>query len=551
MSDVILIHPPATFDFRTRPFFPGPAGRTQPYTHQFTMLPVGLVSLANLLHSEGVGARVVNLGSLMIEDPTLDAERYIHDLEADVYGVSLHWIVHAHGALETARLLKEHHPDARIVMGGISVSEFWENVLDEHPYVDAIVVGPAEAAMIPLARGRPLAEVPGIAHRKDGRPVRNEPTNPLKDLDDLDYATLDLVEGRGFLEFAPDLGLKYWCIPTMRGCVYRCSTCGGSYEPFCRQFAVQRPILRSPERIVDDICRLADADINGVFLFHDVRMGGKKYWKRLAELIRKERPEVDRITMELFSPASREFLLAWSKLRRVGFTISPETADEDVRRAHGRRYSNAALEATLRTCESLHIYTGVYYTIGLGHQTRTTLAATWSLWERLMDLNRGDRVFVKPDFGVQLIIDPGSPAFLDQSTYGYTLTARTLEDHRTLLLDPSWKAWFGYRTDHFDTEDLAELALASERRLTIAYRNAGVFSEWEAEERLQRTEDEALLLVELDRIAERPEEEQDHLLHGLVDEVGGQDLSGVTDEWRRKMRMQRFGRRLARAMGFK
>jgi B12-binding domain/radical SAM domain protein len=515
------------------------------------MLPVGLVSLANLLHSEGIDARVVNLGSLMIEDPGLDAERYIHDLEADVYGISLHWIVHAHGALETARLLKKHHPDARIVMGGISASEFWENVLDEHPYVDAVVVGPAEAAMVQLARGRPLAKVPGIAHRKDGRLVRNESAKPPKDIDDLDYATLDLVEGRGFLDFDPEIGLKYWCIPTMRGCVYRCSTCGGSYEPFCRQFSVQRPLLRSPERIVDDLSRLADTDINGVFLFHDVRMGGKKYWKRLAELIRKERPELDRITMEIFSPASREFLLTWSKLQRVGFTISPETADEDVRRAQGRRYSNSALEATLRTCESLHIYTGVYYTVGLGRQTRTTLASTWSSWERLIGLNRGDRMYVKPDFGVQLIVDPGSPAFLDPSTYGYTLTAHTLEDHRTLLLDPSWKSWFGYRTDHFDSEDLAELALASERRMTIAYRNAGVFSEWDAEERLQRTEDESLLLVELDRIAERPEGDQDHLLHALVDEVGGHDLSGVTDAWRRRMRMGRFGRRLARAMGFK
>jgi hypothetical protein len=168
-----------------------------------------------------------------------------------------------------------------------------------------------------------------------------------------------------------------------------------------------------------------------------------------------------------------------------------------------------------------------------------------------MELNRGDSMFVKPDFGVQLIVDPGSPAFLDPSTYGYTLTARTLEDHRTLLLDPSWKAWFGYRTVHFDKEDLAELALASERRMTIAYRDAGVFSEWDAEERLQRTEDEALLLVELDRISESPEGEHDHLLHDLVDEVGGQDLSSVTDAWRRGMRMRRFGRNLARAMGFK
>ena len=41
--------------------------------------------------------------------------------------------------------------------------------------------------------------------------------------------------------------------------------------------------------------------------------------------------------------------------------------------------------------------------------------------------------------GCRRVLDPGSLAFDNPEQYGYTLRAKTLEEHRQRLVQPSWK----------------------------------------------------------------------------------------------------------------
>ena len=50
--DVILIHPPAFYDFRRRPIFPGVTGGSVAQV-QFTKVPIGMLSLAEYLDRHG------------------------------------------------------------------------------------------------------------------------------------------------------------------------------------------------------------------------------------------------------------------------------------------------------------------------------------------------------------------------------------------------------------------------------------------------------------------------------------------------------------------
>ena len=52
--DLILLHPPALYDFRTRPTFLGPVADAVPSTAMFEMYPVGLTSIAEFLERNDI-----------------------------------------------------------------------------------------------------------------------------------------------------------------------------------------------------------------------------------------------------------------------------------------------------------------------------------------------------------------------------------------------------------------------------------------------------------------------------------------------------------------
>ncbi|MCQ5375559.1 MAG: cobalamin-dependent protein, partial [Methanomassiliicoccales archaeon] len=112
------------------------------------MYPFGFVTIAAHLHREGYRVRIVNLASLMLSDRNFDVESFIKNLSSNVYGIDLHWLPHAHGSLEVARLIKKYHPDSKILFGGLS-STYFHRELINYPQVDLVLRG--DSTEIPVA----------------------------------------------------------------------------------------------------------------------------------------------------------------------------------------------------------------------------------------------------------------------------------------------------------------------------------------------------------------------------------------------------------------
>ena len=66
----------------------------------------------------------MNVASLMLMHPDLDVRRLLGRLEAPIFGFDLHWMTQCSGAIELAALLKQVHPDALTVFGGISATYY-------------------------------------------------------------------------------------------------------------------------------------------------------------------------------------------------------------------------------------------------------------------------------------------------------------------------------------------------------------------------------------------------------------------------------------------
>ena len=104
-EDLILIHAPSVYDFRKESILYGPVSDLVPSTPVFEMYPIGFTTLAEYLERDGFRVRIVNLAVLMMRDREFDAEKFLVKLKPKAFGIDLHWLPHAHGALAVGAML--------------------------------------------------------------------------------------------------------------------------------------------------------------------------------------------------------------------------------------------------------------------------------------------------------------------------------------------------------------------------------------------------------------------------------------------------------------
>ena len=137
------------------------------------MYPMGFTSIASHLEANGHNVRIVNVAQRMVSDPKYDAEAAIAALNPAIFGIDLHWLPHAHGALELAKIVKRHHPTTPVVFGGLSSSYFHQELINS-PNVDFVLRGDStEEPVLQLLRavlfGSDLSRIPNLTWRRPGQ----------------------------------------------------------------------------------------------------------------------------------------------------------------------------------------------------------------------------------------------------------------------------------------------------------------------------------------------------------------------------------------------
>lgn len=458
MLDLLFLHPPSVYDFRKKIMITGPlASLTPEYTYAFVSFPVGLMSMAGYLKKTGYNVKIANLGARMVSSK-FDVEEFLKNQKSRIFGIDLHWCVHSQGAIEIARICKKLHPDSLVVLGGLTATRFDVEIIEAYPHVDAVIKGEGEQPILKLVekleKGSDFSDIQNLTYRdRDGHIKRNSLHKVVEDLDSFDFADLDVL-------YSEDLSLikkiGRWCLPVCRGCLYNCVTCGGSMYSYRTLMNREKPAFRSPSKILEDIHTLAEYGITRIFLFGDIRMGGKAYQEELLRLLKRERPVYENLTMELFQPADENFIRSLSSLsRNLYITISPESGVESVRKAHGRNYSNQELLDTIKLCAKYQIKLGVFFMLSLAQENEQTVAETVKLCSEAIKY----KTFSIPliSWGCMLLLDPGSLAFDSPSEYGYKLLSKTFREYYNALLSPSWKYYLTYETDSLSREKIVEL----------------------------------------------------------------------------------------------
>jgi B12-binding domain/radical SAM domain protein len=488
--DLILLHAPHVYDFRKKTILHGPVSDLVPPSPVFEMYPIGLASIAEYLERAGYRVRIVNLAVRMLNDNKFDAEAFIKRLRSPVFGIDLHWLVHAHGSVEVARLVKKYHPEAKVVMGGLSASYFYRELLN-YPEVDYVIRGdsteePFRQLMDSIKNHRPPEAVPNLVWRDDRGNMRENPFSHIPD--DLSQVMVNHYHGIirsviRHLDFASITPTRDWikypitATLTCRGCTQNCVICGGSNATYRNFFNRQETVFRSPKDVVRDVRNISRFSNGPIFILGDLRQQSEEYASELLELLKQHRVR-NRIIFELFHPAPADFLHKLS-LASPGFCleISPETHDPEVRKASGKHYSNEELERTIG--DALEAGCGrlqVFFMIGLPRQTPSSVMDTIDYCGHLMKRFKGDKrlsLFIGP---LAPFLDPGSLAFEQPERYGYRILFRTLEEHRRALLAPSWQYTLNYETEWMTRHQIINTTYEAVLRLNRLKARYGLIS---------------------------------------------------------------------------
>lgn len=512
--DMVLLHPPAVYDFRKRSIFYGPVSDVVPSTPVFEMYPFGFTTMANHLNKEGYKVRIVNLASMMLNDRKFDVERFLNKMDSVAFGIDLHWLPHAHGSLEIAKLVKNISPNSKVIMGGFS-STYFHDELIQYPQVDYILRGdsteiPLCNLMDALENGRSLEEIPNLSW-KDGSRFRHNPMTFVPD--DLDY--LDIDYGwmiKSVIRYRDMEGFKPWkdwdrnpltVVIPVKGCAYNCAECGGSCFAMRKFLGREKPAFRSPEKVAEDLYNIQCYLKAPTFIVGDIRQAGDRWGERL--LTEAKRLGVkNHIAFELFHPAGEElFRMMDRSLEGFSIEISPDSHDENVRKMLGRHYSNQAMESTIRKalengCERFDLF----FMMGLPGQDRENAMASSEYCRHLFSLVENDDRLVPYTAPLAPFLDPGSLAFENPEKYGYRLFARTLEDHRVRLINPSWKGVLSYETNWMNRDQIAETSYDAADLLNEIRFDCGQIGDVEFEDRKERTAKARDLMERLDLVLE-------------------------------------------------
>lgn len=346
--------------------------------------PLGLGYLAAHLRGRGHKVKVLDMYARQMSKSQI--ERAVKELDTDFVGI---------GAFSTqytmvkwlAALIKKHHPDMKIILGG-PIATLGYRLALEKTLVDVCVIGEGEttaAELLDMPDGADLSTLPGVAFRgADGKIFVTPSRTYIKNLDELPMPEYSLFDMDKYLHTvfmqttkgnvrARIYGMKVMAVLTGRGCPYNCQFCSKNFE------GVR---LRGMDSVIEEIKYLQKTyGIHGVHFIDELAIVNKK---RVAELSAKIKPldivfdcqaRVNVVDKEMLAQLKDAGCLV------VGFGI--ESGSQKILDAMNKRQTIAQTERAMEACRELDLEVKVQLIFGYPGEDADTVLETVEMFRRL------------------------------------------------------------------------------------------------------------------------------------------------------------------------
>ncbi len=503
-ADLFLLHAPSVYDFRERDdmlFAYLSDSDSVNVTSIYEMYPIGWFSIKQHLADHGFDTKIVNVASLMLMHPDLDVRKLLGRLEAPIFGFDLHWMTQCHGAIELAAVLKEVHPDALTIFGGISAT-YYASQLIRYPSVDVVVQGydtlePVTELVRRVRQGRrDLSAIPNLLYKAGGEVqatgFTHKPATRYNDVRN-DWSFYRDTPGAG-----PSASKLIMTLPNT-GCAHDCGWCGGSRFSYRNIMGVRKTLVQKDnELIVKELRTMGEAakhtSIYALQCYSENKVRMHQYLDAVKEV------GYNSVFFEQFNLTPPDTLKKMGESTTAYIMLSPESHDPKISAAAGRgTYTMAEMEAWIpRALDAGVKGVMIWFFIGMPYQDRQSVLDTVAYSERLI------RTFGGWD-ALPLIcpmvpfLDPGCRFFEEPDQHGYRIFHRTLEEHRRAMVEPLWYRRLNYQTRWLDRRQLQDVSYEAIARLVEIKGEYGVLPSWFCQAILKTIEETRQLLGEMER----------------------------------------------------
>jgi clorobiocin biosynthesis protein CloN6 len=503
-ADLFLLHAPSVYDFRERDdmlFAYLSDSDSVNVTSVYEMYPIGWFSMKQWLADRGFDAQIVNVASLMLMYPELDVRRLLGRLEAPVFGFDLHWMTQCHGAIELAALLKEVHPEALTVFGGISAT-YYANELIQYGCVDVVVQGydtlaPVTELMSTVKKGsRDFAHIPNLLYKAKGEVsttgFTHKPDTRYND------ARGDWSYYKETASGGPSTSKLIMTLPNT-GCAHDCGWCGGSKYAYRNIMDVRKTLIQKDhDLIVEELRTMGEAAKRTSIYALQCYSESKTRMHQYLDAVREA--GYSSVSFEQFNLTPLDTLKKMGESTSAYIMLSPESHDPKISAAAGRgTYSMEQMEDWIpRALDAGVKGIMIWFFIGMPYQDRQSVMDTVAYSERLIKKFGGWNALPLLCPMVPFL-DPGCRFFEEPQQHGYRIFHRTLEEHRRAMTEPLWHRRLNYETNWLDRRQLQDVSYDAIARLVEIKGEHGVLPTAFCQAVLKSIEETRVLLGEMER----------------------------------------------------
>ncbi|TFF90993.1 MAG: hypothetical protein EU548_00220 [Promethearchaeota archaeon] len=377
--DVILIHPP-------RVVKPINDKKSKFRRGEYLFIPMGIFAIADFLEKGGFGVKIINYPLEQYLNHNWSLIDFLKNFNFDVCGIDLHWIHNANGAIEVARIVKKVNPNAKIILGGFTASYYHNQLLKYYKEIDGIIRGEGEVPFLKyvqkINQNQNFDSVPNLSYRDSSKHIKvNSLSYTAKTLDDLNFINVSLLNNaKQYIEQSRKIMGISLNLPIGRGCPFNCPFCGGGQRAQQILTGRNEVILRSPEKIIEDILNILDNyKVPSIFFGHGTYPTNLKYWKRLFGLIQKEKIDISG-DLEIWRlPFPKEMWKIFDKTfarRYSSISISPRTLSVKVQQKIAKtcdptfKFPESQINDLIKNANLYQKLLRIWLTIGLPFQNR-------------------------------------------------------------------------------------------------------------------------------------------------------------------------------------
>jgi anaerobic magnesium-protoporphyrin IX monomethyl ester cyclase len=334
-----------------------------PYpTSEIPQIPMGLSYIAAVLEKVGIEVQVLDF--LVNDYSKIALARKIHDFAPELIGitsVTMNFPI----ASQILRDCKEIDDNAITTVGGPHASFTYEEIMQDLPWIDVVVIGEGERTMLAIASGEKLTEIEGIAYRKGSAYIRTAERTLIDQLDELPIPARHLFPISQYIPANPKSGMI-----TGRGCPFNCIFCVG------HRMVGKKKRFRKPVFVVDEMEQILGLGFKGINIVDDLFTLNKRHVYAICNEIKSRHLKFNWTCFARVDTVDKELLSVIADAGCNCICYGVETADIEMMKTLKKKITPDEVEQAVRLTQEVGIEAMASFILGLPGETEETLTKT-------------------------------------------------------------------------------------------------------------------------------------------------------------------------------